>query len=193
MSANLAGAFLTASRSGRGHVCRHAESFDVVFGYQKSLEPGRIILLKRGQQLLAHFLGRDRFPEFDMAVARLVDAPFHAAGVEPAILIRFADKGGIDFSVNLRAVLVIRPDIDFAVVVAVEEDAQREAGFVAQDPAAAGAAFERIDLTACLGIRRRNGVIDAVLPGLVDEHLLNRRHALARPATAPIRQPTAKK
>src|SRR5262249_46322980 len=143
--------------------------------------------------LLADLLGGDDLPGVDLAVLVQVDAPFTAAVVEPAVVHLVGLGAGVDvlLAVGLDAVLVVGPDVDAAlvdaVILAVEEAAQRAALRVAQQPAGALAvlALVRLDL-AQLGLLAVGRAVDhAVLPGAVfqeDVGLGRLRHGLRRGA-----------
>src|SRR6185295_10376699 len=76
-------------------------------------------------------------PAVDLAVLVLIDADLGAAGVEPAVGVGLAVQVGVHLAVDLDAVVVVGPDVDLAVAVAVEEAAEQLAVGVLEHPAAA--------------------------------------------------------
>ena len=121
-------------------------------------------------------------------------APFAAAGVEPAILVGLAGEGGVDLGVDLDAVLVIGPDVDVIVAVAVEEAAEEIAFLVLEDPAAAVRALDQLDLAAGVLVGGGRGADDTLLPGFEGQHLGDRggrrRRGRQRAQQQTTRQPT---
>jgi hypothetical protein len=148
---------------------RQFQRLEFCIGDPQRLKACGVLGDERLQHLLADFFGRDHFPGIDLAVAVGVDAPLGAGGAEPAVLIgglAGALVVAVDLAINLHAILVVRPDVDLAVVIAVEEAAQRFALRVAHQPAAAPLrALYQLNLAGIVLLRRRHDVGHAFLAG----------------------------
>ncbi len=160
----LGGRVLDLLADAAGHAGRQLQRLDLHLTYHQGLEAGKVLRRQRGEDFLADLFRRNDLPNLDAAVLGVVDAPLAAAGIEPAVLVGPAAEGGVGLAVDFDAVLVVGPDVDLVVVVAVEEEAQDGALVVLELPTAALArSLDELDLAIGLGLGGRGRVIDAVL------------------------------
>lgn len=170
---NLAGAQGDLALDAGDFLLRHAQRTHLGFGDEQGLQPFVAVGQQGLERFLADLFAGDHVPGVDPAVAVVIDAPLHAAVVDPAVLIWSFVPLGIDLAVDLDAVLEILPDVDFAGPGGVEEAAQRLTVVVDDLPAhfLALGADDGFHLARGLILRRGRGVIDAVHFRTIGQHL----------------------
>ena len=114
--------------------CRQGQAVNFRSGNKQCLEPAEVSTDECLEDFLAHFLCRDHPPGIDLVVLVDVHAPFHTAGVQPAILIGLPLSLGVGLAVDLDTVLVVAPDMRPIISLSVHQSAQQSALRVEEQP-----------------------------------------------------------
>ena len=107
---------------------------DFICGGQQSQKSRGILVTETRDDLGTDLFWRDRFPGIDASILVRIQTPPGSGGIQPAVLVGLAVEVGIEVPIDLDAILVVAPHIDFVVVVGVEKPTQALAGRIEHDP-----------------------------------------------------------